>query len=452
MPSAPSATRKRGCTGGRRCVDFDSQESYKLVFTEIERFKFFNNICLVYRQQGENILNAPPAAVPSAESRSFRKQLIPLLLLTSIFFVNFCARVLFAPLMPAVESALGFGHAQAGSLFFLLSAGYFLSLFSSGWIAARLIHRHTILLSISALGVTLVAMAFCNSLALLRIGFFLLGAFAGLYLPSGIATLTALVESRHWGKAAAVHELAPNLALVVAPLAAEILLSRFSWRSVPLVFGAVAVLLSLAFLRNRRLGGFTGRPPDLKALRDLLSRPALWILMGLFGLGISSTLGVYTMLPLYLVDDLGLDRNVANTLLAVSRISGLVMALIGGWTADRFGPQRTLVTVLMLTGAATVAIGMAPGRWALLAVFIQPLLAVCFFPAGFAALSRIGPAADRNIAVSLTIPAAFLIGGGAVPAMIGWFGDHVSFGAGILLVGLLIGSGGFLARYLNLKP
>lgn len=400
---------------------------------------------------GGDILNTQTPGGNRLETGAFRRQLGPLLLLTSIFFLNFCGRVLFAPLMPTVETALDFGHAQAGSLFFLISTGYFLSLFGSGWVAARLIHRHTILLSVSILGFTLIAVSFCNSLALLRAGLFLLGMGAGLYLPSGIAAMTHMVESRHWGKAAAVHELAPNLALVIAPLATEMLLARFTWRAVPLVFGSGALVVAVIFLRYSRIGGFTGRPPDPSAFRDLLTRPALWTMMLLFSLGISSTLGVYTMLPLYLVADMGLDRSAANTLLALSRISGLIMALFGGWAADRFGPKRTIVAVLMLTGGATVAIGAIPGNGALVAVFAQPLLAVCFFPAGFAALSRIGPATDRNIAVSLTIPAAFLIGGGAVPAMIGWFGDHVSFGAGIVLVGLLIASGGFLAHFLDLE-
>jgi len=373
-----------------------------------------------------------------------------LLLLTSIFFLNFCGRVLFAPLMPTVETDLGIRHAQAGALFFLISIGYFLALFGSGWIAARLIHRHTILLSISTLGIILIAIAFCRSLTLLRVELFLLGMAAGLYLPSGIASLTDLVEPRHWGKTAAVHELAPNLALVGVPLVTELLLSRFSWRAAPLVFGIGALAAAAAFARFSRIGSFSGRPPDLKAFRDLLSRPDLWKMMVLFGLGISSTLGVYTMLPLYLVVDLGLDRNAANTLVGISRISGLIMALIGGWAADRFGPARTIAAVLLLTGAATIAIGLGSEHGALVAVFVQPLIAVCYFPAGFAALARIAATADRNIAVSLTIPAAFLIGGGAVPTLIGWFGDHVSFSAGIALVGALIASGAIVARFLSL--
>ncbi|KPJ77119.1 MAG: hypothetical protein AMJ54_08855, partial [Deltaproteobacteria bacterium SG8_13] len=102
-------------------------------------------------------------------------------------------------------------------------------------------------------------------------------------------------------------------------------------------------------------------------------------------------------------------------------------------------------------GITTISMGAAPGRWVLAAVFVQPLLAVCFFPAGFAALSRIGPSGSRNLAVSLTIPIAFLLGGGAVPSLIGLMGDVVSFAAGIMLVGAAITGGALLAVWLKLR-
>jgi len=68
--------------------------------------------------------------LPDADSKQPQLQKafcdrLPLLLLTSIFFVNFLARILLAPLMPAVESDLGLSHAEAGSFFLLVSLGYF---------------------------------------------------------------------------------------------------------------------------------------------------------------------------------------------------------------------------------------------------------------------------------------------------------------------------------------
>jgi NNP family nitrate/nitrite transporter-like MFS transporter len=98
----------------------------------------------------------------------------------------------------------------------------------------------------------------------------------------------------------------------------------------------------------------------------------------------------------------------------------------------------------------TVLLGLVKGYWLVIVVFLQPMLAVCFFPAGFAALSCIGPSKARNVAVSLTIPLAFLIGAGGIPTGIGMMGDFSSFALGFGIVGGLILVGFILSLTLKL--
>jgi NNP family nitrate/nitrite transporter-like MFS transporter len=277
-----------------------------------------------------------------------------------------------------------------------------------------------------------------------------LGAGAGLYLPSGIATLTALIKPLHWGKAIAVHELAPNLGFVLAPLLSELVMIWFSWRTVPVMIGVINILLGITFARFGRGGSFTGDAAGLASFKAFFANPAFWIMVILFALGVAGTLGIYTMLPLYLVTEHAIDRNFANALVSFSRISSLFMAFAGGWASDRFGPRKTLIIVFLFSGFATIAMGTVSGIWVIGAIFFQPMLAVCFFPVGFAALSRIAPAGARNIAVSLAAPIAFMIGGGGVPAFIGFMGDISSFAAGIVLVGVMITMGAILAYFLRI--
>ena len=383
--------------------------------------------------------------------QTFSAQLTPLLLLTLIFFVNFLARIVLAPLMPNVESDLGLSHARAGSLFLSISLGYFISLIGSGFISSRLTHKHTIIVSAMALGLVLLLISFSSGLWTMRLGVFMLGIAAGLYLPSGIATLTTLFKSRQWGRAIAIHELAPNLSFVLAPLICEVVLYWYSWRAVFKVLGITALLLSLVFARFGGGGEFHGEPVGYASFRNLLSKPAFWVMVILFSLGISSTLGIYAMLPLYLVTDHGMDRNWANTLIALSRVASIGVTLAGGWATDRFGPRRVLRIVFILTGVMTIFIGLASTSLVTAAVFLQPIMAVSFFPAGLAALSMVSSPKERNIAVSLTVPLAFMVGGGAVPTLIGFMGDVHSFGWGIALVGGLILTGSVFSGYIKLQ-
>ena len=65
-------------------------------------------------------------------------------LMTGIFVMNFMCRVICSPLMPTIEDDLGIGHGEAGSVFLLISAGYFVTLVGSGFFSSRFTHRKTI--------------------------------------------------------------------------------------------------------------------------------------------------------------------------------------------------------------------------------------------------------------------------------------------------------------------
>jgi sugar phosphate permease len=170
----------------------------------------------------------------------------------------------------------------------------------------------------------------------------------------------------------------------------------------------------------------------------------------LFGLGVSSTIGVYAMLPLYLVSARQIDLSWAIMVVALSRSYGPIVGVLGGWVSDRLGPKETMVVSLTFTGIATLLVGLVPSAWITIVVLFQPLLAVWFFPAAFAALAGTTPSGARNLAVAFTIPCGYLIGGGIIPTFIGVMGDSGSFSRGFMATGILILLGSILALSLRL--
>ena len=387
----------------------------------------------------------------SVPDETFRNHLTPLFLLASIFFLNFSSRIILAPLLPALEKDLALSHSDAGSLFLFLSMGYFISLLGSGHISSRISHKRTIVISAISVGVSLSSISFVKSFFAARCCVFLLGIFAGTYLPSGITTVTSLVHPKHWGKAVAIHELAPNLSFILTPLLVEILLQWFFWRYILFFIGMVSIIFGIIFLRYGKGGLFLGNAPNFKAIKPILKVPNFWVLILLFGLAITSTLGIYNMLPLYLTAEHGFTLEWANSLVGMSRISTLGMAFLAGLATDRLGPKTIMICVFFVTGILTVLLGLVSTHWVIVVVFLQPILAVCFYPAGFSALSSISSPENRNVAVSLTIPIAFVLGGGAVPAFIGTMADFGHFSLGISLSGLLILAGFFISLFLRLR-
>ena len=381
---------------------------------------------------------------------SFWLQVRPVFFLVAIFLLNFISRVIFSPLLPTMEKELAITHGQAGFFFFLISAGYLSGLLSSGFLSSRSTHRVTILVAGTGVGVALVALSAASSLWSMRAGLYALGLAAGLYMPSAIATITALVDQRHWGKAIAVHELAPNLAFFTGPFVAELFLSHASWRAALAALGVLSAVITVTYFRYGRGGRFAGESPASSAFGGLVRSRAFWLMLILFGLGVSATVGVYAMLPLYLVSERHIEASWANTLTAFSRSYGPILGMLGGWVSDRLGPKRTMVVSLFVTGVLTSLLGLVADNWIGAAVIVQPALAVWFFPAGFAALAVIAPPQARNLAVGFTIPFGYLIGGGAIPTFIGVMGDAHLFAWGFMVTGILIIGAGVLAMLLNL--
>jgi MFS family permease len=356
---------------------------------------------------------------------------IPVVLLsflTGMFFLNIISRLTLGPLLPIVEREFGFRHGTAGSLYFFIAVGYCVGLYASGYVAWWLSHRATIAVSSITLGVALLAVSWSPSLSGVRAGLLLLGAGSGLYLPSGIAALTENTREASWGRALAVHELGPNLGYVCAPLLTEVLLGFFSWRGVLGALGVQAILVGVVFQLSGLGECSRGQPPSRATMLPLARDRALWGMAGLFAVSIGVGLGIYTMLPLFLISELGLDRLPANLITGLTRVSGLFSVLIAGALADRLGRSRTVAVSLAAAGACTVMLGLVRGPWITpLLIFLQAAFAAAFYPPGFAMLSAVFPLPLRNVAVSMIMILGVLVGSGGVPPAIGFLADRYSF-------------------------
>lgn len=375
----------------------------------------------------------------------------PVYFLAVIVFLNLLVRVILSPLLLTIENDFSITRSQASGFFLFISLGYVSTMLNSGFISAKLSHRGTILLSIISTGLVLLLISRNISLNAMRIALILLGMSCGLYLPSGIAVITRLADSKNWGKAIAIHELGPNMSLIAAPLLVEVLLRFYPWRVIFLLLGFACLLSGILFAVLVKEGNFRGEPPNFANLGLILSKSSFWIITIIFCMVIGTALGVYLVLPTYLVSDQGMEQDSVNLLVGLSRASGIFMVFLSGWLVDRFGVRFTLGAIGLTVGVLTVLLGLTHGIGLVLVVILQPMLIAGFFPAAFAALACIGPARTRNVAVSLMIPAGNLIGGGVVPAAMGRLAEHGAFAIGFIVIGAMLTASILLLFFLKLK-
>jgi len=389
---------------------------------------------------------------PVEASQPFRKALPTLFMIAFVFLVIFLCRVIFSPLMPSIQAEMGFSHSQAGRLFFFLAVGGGMGLLSNGFVSRVLIHRQTIALSVFLSGSALFVTSQSPGYVSLAACMVITGWASGLYLPSGLATITSIASAKDWGKALAVHDIAPNLSFLLAPLLAESVLYFASWRTTLLILGTIQILAAVIFNMFGRGGASHGQAPNPQVFAYIVKQPAFWIFVAFFGLAIGMGLGLYSMLPLYLISEHQFQRETANLLLALSRITGLLGTLVSGYFTDRLGAKRTLAFYFVFAGASSALLGLSHGPLLVAAVFIQPVAATCFFPAGLTALSKAFTEEFRSVAVSLIIPVATLFGQGLVPAMLGYLGQQGAFYLGFVIMGCILLTGIMPLPFLKLIP
>ena len=178
----------------------------------------------------------------------FKAKIGPILFIAALFFMTFLGRFIFAPLIPTIEQELGLTHSQAGSLFLMISLGFFVAQICSGFISSRVNHKRTLVLSILGVGLAQLVFNVTSFLWFIRGILFILGMAAGLHMPSAIATITAMVNRQDWGKALAVHQMAPPLSLVLGPLLIILMIDWFSWQTILAILGCITFTVGLAFL------------------------------------------------------------------------------------------------------------------------------------------------------------------------------------------------------------
>ncbi len=373
-----------------------------------------------------------------------------LLFLTGIFFLNFTSRIIFSPLLPIIELEMGLNHAESGSLFLVVSCGYFISVFSSGFISAKINHKRTIVLSCIVLGMALLLLGYCTTFLSLTIGLFILGLGAGLYFPSGLATISNNISPAYLARGMSIHELAPNIGFVAAPILCDLFITYINWHLGLIYLGIFVIGSGMLYGLSPNGCRKKGTAPNLSASKVFFCMPIFWGLVVLFSFAICSSIGIYAMAPLFLIMDHGMEFDKANRLLALSRIAAIFIPLVAGWLSDRFGKQLIISLVIFFTGGLTTALAIVDNLlWVKILIVIQPLVAVCFFPAAFAVLSMLKSAEYGNLGVSLCLPIAFLIGAGLMPMLIGLVGDIYSIGFGFFLVGSLMAILGFSLLFMT---
>jgi len=350
------------------------------------------------------------------------------MLVVAVFF-SMVSRAIFSPLMPSLQAEMGISLATVGMLFLLVSVSYAASMLLIGFIAARIGHGNTIVTALLCIALGLLVTAVAPNVLLLAFGLLLIGGGAGAYPPSGLVMISTKISIHRRSTAFAIHEIGPNLALLLAPLIVLAMEPWLGWRGILVLMALVCGLSAIAFLRWGAADSGIGTAPDLSTIRIILKFRGVWVGMVILSASLAGIHGVYAILPAYLVSEHSLSPQYVNFLLTISRVTSVLLLLFSAAVISRIGRRNMIIWVLLFSSLFTALIGLAKDSFIPVVVVAQPTFLAVMIPALLSSVADIGENRYQNLTYAIIITAGVGFGAGLVPALIGLFGD---FGLGWL--------------------
>jgi NNP family nitrate/nitrite transporter-like MFS transporter len=364
------------------------------------------------------------------------KALLFLWFLWFLWFINFSVRIIFSPILPIVEDEFMVNHAQASSIFIFLSVGYGISVIFSGLFSGKFGYKRTIVSSSASLSLVGFLIPLVHNFFLLYLFAFVLGFFVGLYLPSAIPLITEYYSERNWGKAIAVHDSGAPIAIFSTPFIALLLLHFFPWRGIFVAFACIFLACSVIFYFAA--GEVKISNPPKTTFREIIKIKSLWLMAIIWIFSAGVNLGIYSITPLYLTKELQLDIGYANTILGISRLGSVGVAIACGFFIDRFNLRKFMFILMIITGFFTVLMGLVSVKYMGIVLFLQAFFVTGFFPAGLVAMAKTFSREMRSLATGIILAISIVFGGGIIPYLLGVSGDLYSFRLGITILGILV--------------
>lgn len=354
-----------------------------------------------------------------------------------IVFFGMLPKVLLSPLLLRISNDLGISFDRASLFFLSSSAGYITGLLISGILSRFLTHKWIIVFAVAGTSITAIAITRIHSESIFHLLMFIGSWALGLYPGSGITTVTSVAPDVHHGKAIAIHELGPNFTFILAPLIAAVFAPVIGWRGIMLAVGIGGAAVVFLFAFFGRFGYEHGEPPNFSNLAELARNRSFWVISAIFVVGVSAAMGVFSILPTYLMVEHGLPEHFVNSLVGASRITGILVLLIAGVLTDRFGFRPVITVILLITGSATILIGIGQGGLLIAGVFLQPLSVGALFPVTINELTKVTVPERRSLAVALAFPISNLLGSGLTPPIMAAAGARGEFTRAFVILGVI---------------
>ena len=267
----------------------------------------------------------------------------------------------------------------------------------AGWLGDRWSRPAMLAVFFVGIGVAAVLTGFARTPFELAVGLTLIGLFASIYHPVGIAMLVEGQEKV--GRLLGVNGVWGNMGLAAAAIVAASLSETIGWRAAFIVPGALSLIVGFCFIalcrqwRNNAAAAATA-PAPAPAVRG---RPSRTLLRLVLVIGVATTLTGLTFqtttIALPKLFDEGLT-GIADGALGVGGLVSLVIAIaafaqIGvGWLIDRYPAKPVWIAMLFAQAPLIAAAGLLAGHGLVIVALAMMMVVVGEIPIQDALVTR----------------------------------------------------------------
>ncbi|MDQ3261659.1 MAG: MFS transporter [Pseudomonadota bacterium] len=285
----------------------------------------------------------------------------------AIFFsqVGHSMSHIFMLLYPTVVLALEKEfHQSYGELLVLMTLGNVLfgvAALPAGWLGDRWSTLGMMIIFFLGLGASAIFTGCMSSTGGLVLGLALIGLFASIYHPVGMAWLVKNAENK--GRALGINGVFGSLGVATAALIAGVLTDIINWRAAFIVPGVIALLVGVALIYCVRRGLVAEtfadakpfvKPPAAQMKRVFIVLSFTMLLNGVIYQSVTSALP--KILAEGVPDLTGGTATGAGALVSFVYFCAMGASLVGGYLSDRFSVKHLyIVTTLMQVPVYAIA-------------------------------------------------------------------------------------------------
>ncbi len=348
--------------------------------------------------------------------------------------------LIFATAVIAMERhfSLSYGELMALSTPGFLAFG--LGAIPAGWLGDRWSREGMIVVFFLGMGAACLLTGLARTPLELGLALTLLGIFAAIYHPVGIAMVAEGGPADSLGKRMGINGVWGNMGVAGAALVTGFMVDAAGWRAAFFLPGALAIATGLAYMVFlRRFGTLPRKAPTAATAKQemragwqrVLAVVAVATIMVALQFN-ATTVAMPKVLEERLIEVVSTTAGVGVIAAAIYATAAFVQIVVG-WALDRF-PVRPLLMTIAAGQVAAMSLAAVSHGWMMVAAGgVVMILVFAQIPIGSTLIARYTPDSIRSRVYGLQFLVVFGVGGLAVP-----------------MIAVLHGLGGFLAMFMTL--